>query len=92
MPQLFRIGSYCVYFWSNEGKPIEPVHVHVSCGAPTEYGSKIWITSRGRAYLDHNRSRIPANVLRSIMRIIEARSDEIISEWEEHFGEVRYFF
>ena len=21
MPQIFKIGSYTVYFWSNEGKP-----------------------------------------------------------------------
>lgn len=23
MPQIFKIGSYTVYFWSNEGKPLE---------------------------------------------------------------------
>lgn len=28
MPQVFRIGSYWVYFWTNEGDPLEPVHVH----------------------------------------------------------------
>ncbi len=27
MPQIFRIGSYWVYFWSDESKPLEPVHV-----------------------------------------------------------------
>lgn len=92
MPQLFKIGGYYVYFWSNEGRPIEPVHVHISSGAPTENGSKVWVTSRGRAYLEHNRSRIPPSALRSIMRIIEARSDEIVAMWEDYFGEVRYFF
>jgi hypothetical protein len=25
MPQIFRIGSYSVYFWSNEGRPLEPI-------------------------------------------------------------------
>jgi len=30
MPQVFKIGSYLVYFWMDEGKPLEPVHVHVS--------------------------------------------------------------
>ena len=29
MPQIFRIGPYWVYFWSNESQPLEPVHVHV---------------------------------------------------------------
>lgn len=27
MPQVFKIGSYLVYFWSNESKPLEPIQV-----------------------------------------------------------------
>ncbi|MCI9560316.1 DUF4160 domain-containing protein [Clostridiaceae bacterium] len=30
MPQIFRIGSYIIYFWSNENTPLEPEHVHIS--------------------------------------------------------------
>lgn len=30
MPQLFKLGSYWVYFWANENNPVEPIHVHVS--------------------------------------------------------------
>ena len=51
MPQVFKIGSYWVYFWSNENDPLEPVHVHVSQGAPTANATKIWITSAGGCYL-----------------------------------------
>ena len=25
MPQVFKIGSYWVYFWANENDPLEPV-------------------------------------------------------------------
>ena len=32
MPQVFKIGSYWVYFWANENKPLEPIHVHISKG------------------------------------------------------------
>ena len=35
MPQVFRIGSYWVYFWANENKPLEPIHVHASKGKPS---------------------------------------------------------
>lgn len=35
MPQLFRIGPYLVYFWSNENNPVEPVHVHIAEGRPS---------------------------------------------------------
>lgn len=30
MPQIFKIGPYTIYFWSNENDPLEPIHVHVS--------------------------------------------------------------
>lgn len=49
MPQLFRIGSYIIYYWVNEGVPLEPVHVHVSDGKPSENGTKIWITKNKKA-------------------------------------------
>jgi len=34
MPQVFKMGPYLVYFWSNENEPLEPVHVHISQGRP----------------------------------------------------------
>ncbi len=37
MPQVFRLGSYWVYFWTNEGKPLEPIHVHISLKKWTDY-------------------------------------------------------
>ena len=40
MPQVFKIGSYWVYFWANEYKPLEPVHVHISKGKPTATRTK----------------------------------------------------
>lgn len=29
MPQFFKIGSYWVYFLTNENELLEPIHVHV---------------------------------------------------------------
>ena len=91
MPQVFKIGSYWVYFWANENEPLEPIHVHVSQGAPTRTATKIWITKAGKCYLVNNGSQIPAKVLRNIMAVIEARSGEVIRKWIEFFGEIRYF-
>lgn len=51
MPQVFKIGSYWVYFWTNEGRPLEPIHVHVAAGGPTPNGTKIWITKTGKCLL-----------------------------------------
>ena len=91
MPQIFRIGAYSVYFWTNESLPLEPVHIHVSMGAPVENATKIWVTRRGKCLLCHNRSKIPEHTLRNIMAIIEARSDEIIEKWFGFFGEIHYY-
>ena len=91
MPQVFKIGSYYVFFWSNESAPLEPIHVHVCQGSPQPNATKIWITRAGKCYLCHNNSRISTQVLRNIMQIIEARSAEVIQKWAAHFGEVTYF-
>lgn len=90
MPQIFKVGSYTIFFWANESDPLEPVHVHIAEQANPN-ATKVWITSAGKCYLCHNKSRIPERILRDIMRVIEARSDEIIKKWQDFFGEVRYF-
>ena len=91
MPQVFKIGSYWVFFWSNEMDPLEPIHVHVCQGAPRSNATKIWITRAGKCYLCNNNSHIPVPTLRNIMGIIEARSAEIIEKWLAYFGEITYF-
>lgn len=91
MPQIFRIGSYIVYFWSNENKPLEPVHVHIAEGRATANATKIWITSAGKALVCDNASRIPQKQLSKLLRIIEANSASILEQWRLHFGEISYF-
>ncbi len=91
MPQVFKVGAYWIYFWSNENDPLEPVHVHIAEGKPKANGTKVWITSAGKCLIANNASKIPDTVLKNIVRIIEARSDEIIEKWTGFFGEARYF-
>ena len=91
MPQVFKIGSYWVYFWSNEGEPREPIHVHISQGSPQANATKVWITKAGKCLLVNNNSDIPSVALRNIMRIIEARSTEVIDMWYSFYGEIEYY-
>ncbi len=91
MPQIFKIGSYWVFFWANENEPLEPVHVHVSQGAPRPNAPKVWITSRGKCVPAGKQTEIPDRVFRNIMAIIEARSDEVIAKWKDFFGEAYYY-
>jgi hypothetical protein len=91
MPQIFKVGAYWVYFWSDESNPLEPVHVHISEGKPIKNGTKIWITKTGRCLVAHNKSQIPDKTLRNIIRIIDARSSEIIGLWYQYFGQISYY-
>ena len=91
MPQVFKIGGYLVYFWLNEGEPLEPVHVHVAEVTPVKNGTKIWITKAGNTLLCHNRSEIPLNKLHVIMKVIEARHKEIENLWLKKFGTISYY-
>lgn len=91
MPQVFKIGSFLIYFWSNEGKPLEPVHVHISDGVPSPNTTKVWITKSGHTLLCNNNSNIPNKKLGIILKTISARSNEIITKWKDYFGEISYY-
>ena len=41
MPQIFRVGPYSIYFWSNENNPLEPIHVHIAEGKATANATKV---------------------------------------------------
>ncbi|MGN0255842.1 MAG: DUF4160 domain-containing protein [Chordicoccus sp.] len=91
MPQLFRIGRFIVYFWSNEGMPEEAIHVHVAEGRPTANATKFWITRSRKTLLANNNSHIKEKELRMIQRILEANSGIIINEWQKHFETLTFY-
>ena len=91
MPQVFNISGYLIFFWTNEGKPVEPIHFHITDGVPSPNCTKVWLTSSGHCLLSNNISKIPPAKLRRIMDIASARSEEIKSKWIEYFGEISYF-
>lgn len=80
-----------MYFWANENDPLEPIHVHITEGTPNGNATKVWITRAGKCLLCNNNSQIALRVLRNIMAIIEARSEEVIEKWKNFFGEIRYY-
>ncbi|MDE1158028.1 MAG: DUF4160 domain-containing protein [Neorhizobium sp.] len=40
MPELFRSAAMRFFFYSNEGNPREPIHIHVEDG---DASAKIWL-------------------------------------------------
>ena len=91
MPQIFRIGTYIIHFWSNEGIPLEPIHVHISKGKPSAYSTKVWIYKNGECVVDENdKTKIPSFQLKYILQLIEKNKDDIEEMWIERFGEITY--
>lgn len=87
MPGFPKVLGYCVYFWSNEGKPLEAVHIHASIGKPVQNGTKFWIRSDGKLELAHNNSHIQESDLRKLQKALEDYSDIYITKWEDYFQE-----
>ncbi|MDE7313825.1 MAG: DUF4160 domain-containing protein [Eubacterium sp.] len=91
MPQIFKFGGYIIFFWSNENKPTEPIHVHIAKYNPKANSTKVWITKRGKALICNNNSRIVPKDLRKLLVFIEANSSEIMKRWYDYFGEIDYY-
>jgi hypothetical protein len=81
LPTVFRHGGYRFFFYSNEGSPQEPVHVHVRSGG---YETKIWLEPEIAIAESFG---YDARALNSIVRIVMERREEIERAWREHFGD-----
>ncbi|MGL5328565.1 MAG: DUF4160 domain-containing protein [Peptostreptococcaceae bacterium] len=88
MPKaLLDFLGYKLYFWSNEysGTKLEPIHIHVSKGEPTEDATKIWIKPDG-IELCNNNSQISPSDLKKIMKYIANNRAKVVDRWYKHFG------
>ena len=80
MPVIFREGGFRFFFYSNEGSPREPVHVHVE---KDDIEVKFWLKPEVRvAYNDG----CDARTLRELLEIVEGNKDRIERAWNEFFG------
>jgi len=80
MPVVFRLRGFRFFFYSNEGTPREPVHIHVEKG---EAEAKFWLFPEvSVAYNDG----YDARTLRELIEIVRENRDLIVRAWDEHFG------
>lgn len=80
MPAIFRYKGFRFFFYSNEGSPREPVHVHVN-GKGSE--AKYWLepeVSLARS------DGFDAKELRELQEVVEQQAALIKERWNEHFG------
>jgi hypothetical protein len=80
MPTGFRARSFRFFFYSNEGRPREPPHIHIEQG---EREAKFWL--RPMAYLAYN-DGFSARTLRELLTLIEANRERIEKAWNEFFS------
>ena len=79
MPTIFNEKGWRFFFFSNEGNPREPVHVHVTGGGGA---AKFWVDP-----LRYDSSQgYSAKQLRDIEAIIACRVDDIKEAWNVHFS------
>lgn len=79
MPVVFPHNGYRLFFYSNEGDPLEPVHIHVfKDGAEAKFGLQPEVNV---AY----NSGFNARTLAMLSRIVADRSAEIESASHDYF-------
>ena len=80
MPVVFRHNGYRFFFYSNEGDPLEAVHIHVfKDGAD----AKFWL--HPEVNVAYN-AGFNARTLAMLSRIVEDHSAEIEKAWHDYFG------
>ena len=76
----FRFNGIRFHFFSNEGNPREPIHIHAQRG---ECLAKIWIQPEPR--LAENFGFSPTD-LRVILKQVSKHMKDIERGWNEYFG------
>jgi hypothetical protein len=80
LPKVFDWNGYRFHFYSDEGDPREPVHVHVTRGRDT---AKFWLWPD--VNVAYNRGFSP-HTLRLLSNVILERRNQIERAWNEHFS------
>ena len=80
MPTIHRWKGYRFFFFSNEGLPPEPPHIHVRYGERT---AKFWLTGQIALADAWGMSSVELNRLE---KIVEEKRDEFERAWHEYFG------
>lgn len=84
MPQFNCFLGYRIFYWSSEGKPLEPLHFHIS-KRPREHSTKVWILSDGSMQLAYLSDDIDRKTLNRILDLMKPYINDYTEEWEDFF-------
>ncbi|MFC2552771.1 DUF4160 domain-containing protein [Aggregatibacter sp. HMT-949] len=80
MPVILRFKGYIFFFYSNEGNPLEPAHIHIR---NAESEAKFWLEPE--IFLARN-DGFNSKELREIFSIIESNQPQFKEAWYDYFG------
>jgi hypothetical protein len=80
MPVVIRYKGYRFFFFSNEGNPQEPLHIHVRNGGDL---AKYWIEPD--IELAENYGMTPVE-LRELLNVVKENRELIARKWHEYFN------
>ena len=80
MPVILRYKGYKFFFFSNEGNPREPLHVHVR---KAEASAKFWLEPQVALSDSYGLS---GQELRELAQVISDNRQLIERAWHEFFG------
>ena len=81
MPVVFRYKGYRFFFFSNEGDPLEPVHVHVQ---KAEKIAKFWLLKKEVALAESYGFK--SSELTELIKVIAQNENMIMERWNEYFN------
>jgi hypothetical protein len=81
MPKIFEWDGYKFFFFSNEGIPREPCHVHIRKSNQT---AKFWVNPYVSLATANN---IPARELLNLQKTVQENSALIRRMWDEYFSD-----
>ncbi|MDO9226710.1 MAG: DUF4160 domain-containing protein [Pseudomonadota bacterium] len=80
MPVVFRWNGCKFFFFSNEGNPREPLHIHVRCHGAR---AKFWLSPVAVA----ENIGFAAHELSNLARVVSDNQGQIKGAWHEYFGD-----
>ena len=79
MPVVFRAGGLRFFFYSDEGAPLEPPHIHVRQASRE---AKLWLSPGLPQAYNYG---FTARELHNIRELVEANREQIKAAWNEFF-------
>ena len=81
MPVVLRYKGYVFFFYSNEGVPREPLHVHVRRDAAS---AKVWLEPDALLAESHG---FTAKELRELVKVARDNKLAFATAWKDYFHE-----